>query len=55
MHNPCEQIIADLPDYRVNADGAPFENVGMDYFGPFLVKRGRSQVKRYLQEQYIWK
>ena len=42
-----EQVMADLPDYRVNADGAPFENVGIDYFGPFLVKGGRSQVKRY--------
>ena len=37
---PCEQGMADLPDCRLNADGAPFENAGMDYFGPFLVKRG---------------
>ena len=44
---PCEQVMADLPECRLKADGAPFENTGMDYFGPFLVKRGRSQVKRY--------
>ena len=25
----------------------PFSHVGIDFFGPFLVKQGRSQVKRY--------
>ena len=44
---PCEQIMADLPSNRLQKDGAPFEHVGMDYFGPFIVKRGRSEVKRY--------
>ncbi|XP_033118284.1 uncharacterized protein LOC117117910 [Anneissia japonica] len=44
---PCEQVMADLPSNRVQADGAPFEHVGVDYFGPLMVKRGRSEVKRY--------
>lgn len=44
---PCEQVMADLPQMRLQSDGAPFEHVGMDYFGPLIVKRGRSEVKRY--------
>lgn len=43
----CEQKMADLPGDRVKADKPPFTFVGVDYFGPFTVKRGRSQVKRY--------
>ncbi len=35
---PAERIIPDLP---------PFTNVGVDYFGPTDVKRGRNIVKRY--------
>lgn len=42
-----EQQMADLPPDRVDIDSPPFTNVGVDYFGPFLVKRGRSNVKRY--------
>ena len=37
---PCEEIMTDLLDCRLNASGAPFENVGMNYFGSFLIKRG---------------
>ena len=39
-HNakPCEQVMADLPYCCLKAGGPPLENVGMDYFGPFLVK-----------------
>lgn len=39
--------MADLPKERLRADLPPFSNVGVDYFGPFETKRGRSQVKRY--------
>ena len=42
-----EQKMADLPEERVVPDKAPFTNVGVDYFGPINVKRGRSLVKRY--------
>ena len=41
------QKMADLPQDRVTAGKAPFTNVGVDCFGPFVIKRGRSQVKRY--------
>ncbi len=39
--------MADLPKERLQADFPPFSYVGVDYFGPFETKRGRSQVKRY--------
>lgn len=39
--------MADLPSERVTPDKPPFSFVGVDCFGPFVVKRGRSQVKRY--------
>ena len=39
--------MADLPEHRVTPDKPPFTYVGVDYFGPFLVKRARSLVKRY--------
>lgn len=42
-----KQLMADLPRCRVLPDSPPFTRVGVDYFGPFLVKRGRGQVKRY--------
>lgn len=42
-----KQLMADLPTCRVLPDDPPFTRVGIDYFGPFLVKRGRVQVKRY--------
>ncbi|XP_071837463.1 uncharacterized protein [Apostichopus japonicus] len=41
------QKMADLPFDRVKPDMPPFSFVGIDYFGPFMVKRGRSEVKRY--------
>lgn len=39
--------MASLPEDRLLPDKPPFTNVGVDYFGPFNVKRGRSTVKRY--------
>lgn len=42
-----EQKMADLPKDRLQPDKSPFSHVGVDYFGPFLVKRGLSTVKRY--------
>lgn len=42
-----EQKMSDLPEERVVPDKAPFTNVGVDYFGPLDVKRGRSVLKRY--------
>lgn len=42
-----KQLMADLPKCRVLPDDPPFMRVGVDYFGPFLVKRGRGHVERY--------
>ena len=39
--------MADLPAERVTPDKPPFSAVGVDCFGPFLVKTNRSEVKRY--------
>lgn len=46
---PSEQIMSDLPPDRLACDVPPFTNVGTDYFGPFLVSRGRARCreKRY--------
>lgn len=41
------QKMADLPEDRVTPDNPPFTYVGVDCFGPFVVKRGRSHPKRY--------
>ena len=42
-----EQMMADFPVDRVTAGKPPFTNVGIDCFGPFTAKKGRSNVKRY--------
>ena len=42
-----KQLMADLLYCRVQTDKPPFYKVGIDYFGPFLVKQGRSWIKRY--------
>jgi hypothetical protein len=40
-------MMADLPPDRVTTGGPAFTNVGVDYFGPILVKVGRRNEKRY--------
>ena len=42
-----EQKMADLPLERILPDLPPFTNVGLDYFGPIEVRRGRGTIKRY--------
>ena len=42
-----EQKMASLPEDRLLPDQPPFTNTGVDFFGPFEVKRGRGTVKRY--------
>ena len=44
---PSNQFIADLPPARLKVHDPPFFQVGVDYFGPFLAKMKRSEVKRY--------
>ncbi|VDI11855.1 Hypothetical predicted protein [Mytilus galloprovincialis] len=39
--------MANLPKERLQADDPPFTRIGIDFFGPFEVKQGRSVVKRY--------
>ena len=41
------QKMADLPEEHVVPTETPFTHVGMDYFGPFEVKRGRKNIKKY--------
>ena len=42
-----EQQMADLPEQRFSTEG-PFTYTGMDMFGPFYVKEGRKQHKRFV-------
>lgn len=39
--------MSDVPEERVVPDKAPFTDVGVDYFGPLEVRRGRTVLKRY--------
>ena len=41
------QQMSALPMVRMQCDKPPFYATGIDCFGPFYTKRGRSQVKRY--------
>jgi hypothetical protein len=45
--NPCSQRMADHIQERLQPGYPPFTFVGLDCFGPFVVKRGRSEIKRY--------
>ncbi|XP_070182296.1 uncharacterized protein [Littorina saxatilis] len=40
------QKMADLPEERVDAS-PPFTHCGLDCFGPFMIKEGRKELKRY--------
>lgn len=42
-----QQKMAALPEDRLRPNERPFTRVGVNYVGPFEVKRGRSVVKRY--------
>ena len=42
---PINQLMSDLPEDRVCGDVPPFSRVGVDYFGPYLVFRGRGKAK----------
>jgi len=42
-----EQKMADLPKQRIVPDLPPCTNVGVDYFGPVEIKKGRTICKRY--------
>ncbi|XP_076032233.1 uncharacterized protein LOC143020014 [Oratosquilla oratoria] len=44
---PMNQRMSDLPPERCEPGGPAFRYVGVDLFGPFLVKVGRSEMKRY--------
>ena len=44
---PGEQLMANLPRDRITPNKPPFTYVGVDFFGPFEVKQGRSRMKRY--------
>lgn len=43
---PQEQRMADLPNDRLE-ESPPFSYSAVDYFGPFTVKEGRKELKRY--------
>ena len=44
---PLSQKMADLPSERCSPGHAAFQHIGVDCFGPFYVKLGRAEVKRY--------
>ena len=39
--------MADIPEKRLTPNKPPFSYVGVDYFGPFMIRSGRSDIKRY--------
>ena len=43
----CSQKMATLPARRFRSEKPAFTSTGVDYFGPFSMKRGRSVRKRY--------
>jgi len=47
FQSPSHQMMADLPEERLTSAKPPFTFIGMDCFGPFAVKFGRAEVKRW--------
>ncbi|XP_062703842.1 uncharacterized protein LOC134286270 [Aedes albopictus] len=45
---PVVPRMAPLPEARVTPFVRPFSMVGIDYFGPYIIKIGRSHVKRWV-------
>ena len=45
--SPCQQKMANLPPERCDPGKAPFSYTGIDCFGTFYVRQGRSEIKRY--------
>ncbi|XP_028408116.1 uncharacterized protein LOC114530710 [Dendronephthya gigantea] len=43
---PNEQKMSNLPEDRVTP-APPFTHTGVDYFGPFIIKEGRKELKKY--------
>ena len=43
-----EQKMTNLPEDRLEP-APPFTHCGVDYFGPWLIKEGRKELKRYLR------
>lgn len=43
----AQQKMASLPEDRITSSKPPFTYTGVDCFGPFEVRRGRTRVKRY--------
>ena len=41
-----EQRMAELPEDRIDP-APPFTNCAVDFFGPFIIKQGRKELKRY--------
>ena len=44
---PVIPVIADLPGSRLELRKAPFHSTGVDCFGPFAIRRGRANEKRW--------